>query len=294
MTQKPSPSIARSPNPADARAEQTPQQKAAFTRRVRKAAREAEARQRVAEQAREAEQASLPAATPPALPPLDAHGFDPADYKWLPVKRKPRKDGWTPQRQRDFIAELAATGSVERAAMRVDMSPSSAHRLRRSPGAEQFSAAWDVALQHAARVLLDVAFARAFDGSTEPVFDKEGQRCGTRYRQNDRLLMFLLRAYMPDRFRHAHRDWRSPDEALPPAPAPMEDVLRRLAPVTPAEPHKLLPPDELADELQIADLLDGELPHFHRGAGETAPSWTPDAQWEAAMEARKHPRKTDR
>ena len=278
----------RSPSPAATSL--TPQQKAAQTRRIRKAAREAEAQQRAADEAREAAQANLPAPAAPLAQPLDAHGFDPSDYKWLPVKRKPRKDGWTPQRQRDFIGELAATGSVERAAMRVDMSPSSAHRLRRSPGAEQFSAAWDIALQHAARVLLDVAFERAFDGTTEPVFDKEGRRCGTRHRQNDRLMMFLLRAYMPDRFRHAHRDWRSGDEALPPPPVPMEEVLRRIEPVPPAEPHKLLPPDELEDELRIADTLDGELPHYHRGTGDGENPWRPDAEWEAKMDALRHPK----
>lgn len=230
---------------------------------------------------------ALQAAEPgdPHLPPLDAHGFDPADYQWLPVLRKPRKDGWTPQRQRDFIAALAETGSVDRAALRVGMSASSAFRLRRSPGAEQFSAAWDVALQHAARVLLDTAFERAFHGSSEPVFDREGQRVGTRHRQNDRLLMFLLRAYMPERFRHAHRDWRASDEALPPAPAPMEDVLGRLEPVRPAEPHKLLPPDELEDALTVADLLDGELPRWHRGQGDTDQPWAPGKEVEERLEA---------
>src|SRR5687767_841383 len=161
------------------------------------------------------------AAPPPALVPepepepepgLDAHGFDPAAYKWLPVLRKPRKDGWTPQRQRDFIAALADTGCVEHAARAVSMTPRSAYRLRREPGAETFAAAWDAALQHAARKLVDLAFDRAIHGTDEPVFDKEGRRIGRRMRQNDRLLMFLLRAYMPERFRHAHRDMRLPDE----------------------------------------------------------------------------------
>ena len=290
MTHKRTPTAAASATPEASSTTQTPQQKAAQTRRIRKAAREAEARQRAADEAREAEDAKLPA-SPPEPPAIDAHGFDPSEYKWLPVKRKPRKDGWTPQRQREFIGELAATGSVERAAMAVYMSPSSAHRLRRSPGAEQFSAAWDIALQHAAQVLLDVAFERAFDGSTEPVFDKEGRRCGTRHRQNDRLMMFLLRAYMPERFRHAHRDWRSPDEALPPAPAPMEEVLRRIEPVPPAEPHKLLPPDELEDELLIADMMDGELQLHHRGTGDTVNPWMPSAEWEARMDALKHPKR---
>lgn len=278
MTHKrtpPAPSATRSarrkkpdlPSPPAPPQAETPAQKAAFNRRVRRAVREVEA-----EAARlEAESQSLPDNPPaaPAEPPrLDAHGFDPSEYKWLPVKRKPRKDGWTPQRQREFISALAESGSVEFACMQVQMSKSSAHRLRRSPGAEQFSAAWDLALEHAAQVLLDTAFERAFNGSSEPVFDRDGNRTGTRHRPNDRLLMFLLRAYMPGRFRHAHRDWRASDEALPPAPVPMAQVLERLEPVTPAEPHKLLAPDELADAVTVAELMDGDLPHYHRGTGD--------------------------
>ncbi len=269
---------------------ETPAQKAVFTRRVRRAAREAEA-----EAARfEAEKPPVPE-IPPEPSQIDAHGFDPSEYKWLPVRRKPRKDGWTPQRQRDFIAALAQSGSIEFACMQVDMSKSSAHRLRRSPGGEQFSAAWDVALQHAARVLLDAAFERAFNGSTEPVFDRDGNRTGTRYRQNDRLMMFLLRAYLPDRFRHAHRDWRSPDEALPPSPVPMEEVLRKLEPVAPAEPHRLMDPEELEDALFVADNMPaGELPRWHRGTGEAEPNPPIDEEFEAKLERLKRGEKAYR
>lgn len=287
MTRKRTPPLANAAPSAAFSLNQTPQQKAAFTRRVRKAAKEAEAAQRAADEAREAAQSSLPA-TPPGPQPLDANGFDPSEYKWLPVRRKPRKDGWTPQRQRDFIAALAESGSIEYACMRVKMSTSSAHRLRRSPGGEQFAAAWNVALEHAARVLLDTAFDRAFNGSTEPVFDRDGRRTGTRYRQNDRLLMFLLRAYMPERFRHAHRDWRAADEPLPQAPAPMAEVLQRLEPVRPAEPHKLMEPDELEDALFIADTLPaGELPRWHRGKGDAEPDPPFDAEFEAKLELTK-------
>ena len=211
---------------------------------------------------------------------VDINGFDPSEYKWVPVRRKPRKDGWTPQRQKDFIAALADSGCVEHAAIQVGMSVKSCYRLRRSPGAENFSAAWDLALQHAARQLLDVAFDRAFRGTDEPVFDRDGNRTGRRFRQNDRLMMFLLRAYMPERFRHAHRDWRAADEALPPPAPPMEDVLRRLEPVAPTEPHKLMPPDELEDALLCADILPGELPSWHRGKGDAEPTVIPPASAE--------------
>jgi hypothetical protein len=204
----------------------------------------------------------------PAAPALDAHGFDPAEYRWVPVKRKPRADGWTPQRQVDFIIALAHTGCVEQAAHDVGMSARSCYRLRSAPGSESFAAAWDTALQHAARRLVDLAFDRAIHGTDEPVFDKDGRCVGRRMRQNDRLLMFLLRAYMPERFRHANRDGRVPGEALPPPAAPIEDALRLLEPVPPAEPHTLMPPDELEDALEVADLLDGELPGWLRGRGD--------------------------
>ena len=195
-----------------------------------------------------AEQAlAVPGGAPaaPAEPSLDAHGFDPAEYRWVPVLRKPRADGWTPQRQVDFIAALADTGCVEQAAGEVGMSARSCYRLRRSPGAENFAAAWDAALHHAARKLVDLAFDRALHGTDEPVFDKHGNCVGRRMRQNDRLLMFLLRAYMPERFRHANRDGRVPDEALPPPAAPMGEALRRLEPAPPVEPHAPFARDQL-------------------------------------------------
>src|SRR4051812_25006881 len=29
--------------------------------------------------------------------------YDPAEYRWVPVRRKPRLDGWTEEKQRRFI-----------------------------------------------------------------------------------------------------------------------------------------------------------------------------------------------
>ena len=222
-------------------------------------------------------------------PAPGTHPVDMSAYKWVPVLRRPRSDGWTPQRQVDFIAALADLGCVEHAAKAAGMSAKSCYRLRRAPGAENFAAAWDVALQHAARVLLDLAFDRAIHGTDEPVFDKDGRRTGRRMRQNDRLMMFLLRAYMPERFRHAHRDGREPDEALPPPAPPIGPMLRLLEPPAPPEPHTLLEPGELEDALTIADVGPGELPHWHRGKGDAEPIAQPpeDPEFERALEAAK-------
>lgn len=124
--------------------------------------------------------------------------------------RRPRADGWIPQRQRDFIAALADDGRVSHAARAVGMSENSCYRLRRSPGGENFAAAWGAARAHAALRLIDLAFDRVIDGSEEPVFDKEGNGVGSRMRQNDRLHMFLMRTLVTDPGTRHRRPWRRP------------------------------------------------------------------------------------
>ena len=108
------------------------------------------------------------------------------------VPRKYRHDGWTPDRQRAFIEALADTGSVSRAAARVNMSPEGAYYLRRQPGAEGFRRAWEAALDFGVQRLKDIAFERAIDGQLVPVF-VAGKLMGFRRKKNDRLLMFCLR-----------------------------------------------------------------------------------------------------
>ena len=63
--------------------------------------------------------------------------------RFLPVPLRARADGWTAQRQGEFIGWLAQTGSVAEAARRVGMARENAHRLRRRAGAESFAHAWD-------------------------------------------------------------------------------------------------------------------------------------------------------
>lgn len=191
--------------------------------------------------------APLPAARAdaPGLPaPFDAHGFDPDEFEWRPVPRRPRADGWLPEVQQRFIEALADTGMVESAAAAVDMSVASAYRLRRAPGSEGFARAWEAAVAHAADRLVDVAFQRAIEGVDIPVFDRDGCRIGSKRHYSDRLMMFLLRAYRPDRFRLAHRADRGPAEP-PPARAPLAPALAALTPAAPPDPHLLLAPDRL-------------------------------------------------
>lgn len=63
-----------------------------------------------------------------------------------PVPVGSRRDGWTPQRQADFIGWLAQTRSVQEACTLTGMGREGAYRLRRRIGAAGFAAAWDAAL----------------------------------------------------------------------------------------------------------------------------------------------------
>jgi len=119
---------------------------------------------------------------------------------FTPVPRQcQRHDGWTEQRQCDFIEALADTGSVTAACKVVDMSTVGAYYLRRQPGAESFRKAWAAALDLGVQRLEDVAMERALNGVDEPVYSY-GELVGVRKKVNDRLLMFMLRNRAPDRF----------------------------------------------------------------------------------------------
>lgn len=118
---------------------------------------------------------------------------------FTPVPRRYRADGWTPERQRAFIAALADSGSVKQAAAQVGMSADGAYQLRRQKGADGFIAAWNAARDHGIARLEDVAMERALHGVEMPVYSY-GKQVGTRRVFNDRLLMFMLRSRAAGRF----------------------------------------------------------------------------------------------
>lgn len=83
----------------------------------------------------------------PESPPAPRRAYRrlrvPAFY---PVPIRTRRDGWTIERQADFLGMLAETGSVIGACEAVGISRKSAYQLRARPGAESFAAAWNAAL----------------------------------------------------------------------------------------------------------------------------------------------------
>ncbi len=120
----------------------------------------------------------------------------------------PRRNSLTPARQRAFIAELAACGIVTQAARRIGASVEALYKLRHKPGAEAFSAAWDVAIDRGMARLEDCALERALQGE-ERVVVRDGEVVATWRRYDTALLVFLLR------HRRAQRFGRNP---LPPEP----------------------------------------------------------------------------
>jgi hypothetical protein len=105
----------------------------------------------------------------------------PAAPDFTPVPVRARKDGWTPDRQRRFVALLRRGRAIAQAARAVGMSRESAYRLRERPGAESFAAAWDAALAMRpapAGTNLSQLWYRAFFGKVKPIIRK-GEQVGT-------------------------------------------------------------------------------------------------------------------
>jgi len=132
-------------------------------------------------------------AADPTDPPIAAMPFDGVP---LDESRK-RLAGWSAERQRLFLVNLAETGSVHLASAAARLTARSAYRLRaRSPA---FAAAWDTADQLAVGRLSAIAFDRAINGRTEQVWH-EGELVAEKRLPSDKLLMWLLARLDPRRF----------------------------------------------------------------------------------------------
>ena len=109
------------------------------------------------------------------------------------TQRKVRKH-WKPL----FLDTLRITGNVRIAATNADVARQVAYRARDSSAT--FRADWDEALEEARELLEAEARRRAAIGVDEPVFYK-GQVVGHIRKYSDNLLMFLLKAHWPEKFR---------------------------------------------------------------------------------------------
>ena len=124
---------------------------------------------------------------------------EPRLIPFTPVPVRPRHDGWTVEKQYAFIEALAETGIVEEACRRVGMSRTSADRLRRRPCGAPFRRAWQAAVDYALHRVEESAYRRARDGVARPIF-RNGEQVGEYRHYDERLTMFLLRSYRPERY----------------------------------------------------------------------------------------------
>ena len=112
---------------------------------------------------------------------------------FYPVPTRTRRDGWTVQRQADFLGMLAETGSVMGACEAVGMSRKSAYALRARPAAESFAAAWDAALGAPVRKVTAPGLeVRAFEGLIRLITFR-GRYRGSWARPDDSALLRLVR-----------------------------------------------------------------------------------------------------
>ncbi len=111
----------------------------------------------------------------------------------------PRRNSITPDRQREFIAMLAATGIVTQAARCIGASLEALYKLRHRTGAEGFAAAWDAAVERGFSRLEDCALERAIAGEERPVV-WDGRIVATWKRYDTALLTFLLRQRRPEKY----------------------------------------------------------------------------------------------
>lgn len=117
-----------------------------------------------------------------------------------------RHDGWTAARQQAFLAALAATRNVGRAAAAAGISRKAAYALRAHPAGAAFLAAWDQAVAVRVEDLAATPVMRMAAGRTDMI-----TRAGVLYRRHRpcdvRLLIALLN-------RADHRQARGAGRAL--------------------------------------------------------------------------------
>jgi hypothetical protein len=97
-----------------------------------------------------------------------------------------------------FFDTLASTGNVSEACRAVDVCRDSAYEHRKADAG--FSALWDEAIETSTDALDLEARRRALFGTERPVF-YQGEECGRVREYSDTLMVFLLKAHRPEKYR---------------------------------------------------------------------------------------------
>ncbi|PTD25135.1 hypothetical protein [Sphingomonas fennica] len=115
----------------------------------------------------------------------------PAASPAAPATALPRRDGWTPERQRAFLEAVAEGHTVEAACRIVGLSVASAYAFRRRANGAAFALGWQAAALQAREKLADILLSRAIDGQVETVTRANGDVI-ERHRFDNRLATAML------------------------------------------------------------------------------------------------------
>jgi hypothetical protein len=137
---------------------------------------------------------------------------------------------WTAPKRRAFLNKLSETGNVSEAARASRVSRSHAYALKLADS--DFAADWMDALESATDVLEAEARHRAVEGVEQPHFH-QGRVTGSVRKYSDSLLMFLLKAHRPEKYRDRTGDAKGSsddeiDREIENAKASLGDRLARL------------------------------------------------------------------
>jgi len=112
-------------------------------------------------------------------------------------------------KKRAFLTAFAQIGIVRQAAKAADINRGTHNNWLNDPSPEgdEYRAAFELAKQYACEYLELEAFRRATQGVDEPIY-QGGEQVGIRRRYSDTLLIFLMKAAMPEKYadrRYEHR-----------------------------------------------------------------------------------------
>ena len=127
-----------------------------------------------------------------------------------------------------FIAALGTSGNITTAAKSAGIARTYPYEVRSSDA--DFAQEWDSAMEEAADLIEAEARRRAVEGVDEPVF-YQGEKCGVIRKYSDALLITLLRAAKPEKYRERY-DATSGGR---PMNADLADAISNLSTLTEAE-----------------------------------------------------------
>lgn len=128
------------------------------------------------------------------LIPVQPEGGPPAEG---PEALRYRHDGFTPEKQRAFLAALEQTGCVDDACRMARVSDTTAYRTREKlPG---FAQAWNAALARAAMPVRALAWERATKGA-EIKLIRGGKHVESRFKPSDSILRLLMQGSDPEAY----------------------------------------------------------------------------------------------